>query len=108
MEDLKLQKAMANAKQYDHEDAAQYIVRMNKLRTQEADLVENPTPEEEFVGSIINGLRGGYNALTTSWALDEIRGDAENAGPSTIEEVGNLTPAGQNSFQSTQWEQKFQ
>ena len=39
----------------------------------EAELVANPTPEQEFVGSIINGLRSGYNPLTNSWALDEIR-----------------------------------
>ena len=60
---------------------------MSRLRTQEADLVTNPTPEEEFVGSVINGLRAGYNPLTNSWALDEIRGDSENAGPKTSEEL---------------------
>ena len=84
---LEIKKAMVNARQLDYEDAAQYIVRMNRLKSQEAELVANPTPEQEFVGLIINGLRSGYNPLTNSWALDEIRGDVENAGPTTIEEL---------------------
>lgn len=36
---LDVKKAIANAKQYDHEDSAQYIVRMNELRAKEAELV---------------------------------------------------------------------
>ena len=49
-------------------------VQQTQLRAQEKELTLTPTPEDEYVGILIGGLRAGYNVLTNSWALDEVRG----------------------------------
>ena len=61
-------------------------------------------PEDEYVGILIGGLRAGYNVLTNSWALDEVRGDAENGGPATLDELSSALRKFESnrSFKATQ------
>ena len=84
-----LKKLTTNAEQRDEEDSSQRLSRLNKLRAQKKELTLTPMPEDEHVGILIGGLRAGYNVLTNSWALDEVRGDAENGGPSTLDELSS-------------------